>query len=232
MRAESLGDGYDCLEEFVSTPTVENVLVKYINGMVTTCTKYGNLAMSTQREVVTGTDISDLRASFRHELAFSIPPSTLYRNYCSGAHSDLIFGVPLVDVETNKDNVPKVMRMCMEEVEKRGLNTREYIRLVVYMTRKYYSCGAGSKVKGFFRSALPTTVHSVAALLELYLLDLPEPLFMLSLQDYRNYIQNRARYTQNGFSLLRSKIRELRPVHRASLQALLRTSLACCLTFK
>jgi len=36
----------------------------------------------------------------------------------------LIFGVPLVDVETNEDNVPKVMRMCIEEVEKRGLDTK------------------------------------------------------------------------------------------------------------
>jgi hypothetical protein len=31
-----------------------------------------------------------------------------------------------------------------------------------------------------------------------------------------------ARYTENNFSLLRLKIRELHPVHRASLEALLR----------
>ncbi len=31
-----------------------------------------------------------------------------------------------------------------------------------------------------------------------------------------------ARYTENDFSLLRSKIRELHPVHKASLQAFLR----------
>ncbi|KAH9049274.1 hypothetical protein EDB83DRAFT_1409823 [Lactarius deliciosus] len=45
---------------------------------------------------------------------------------------------------------------------------------------------------------------------------------MLSLQDYRNYKQNRARFTENNFSLLRSKIRKLHPIHRASLRALLR----------
>ncbi len=65
---------------------------------------------------------------------------------------------------------------------------------------------------------------------------------MLSLQDYRNYRQNRgkraytlahfvhiqilmsciAKYAENDFSLLRSKIRELHPVQRASLGALLR----------
>jgi hypothetical protein len=34
----------------------------------------------------------------------------------------LIFGVPLVDHAITEGNVPKVMRMCMEEVEKRGLD--------------------------------------------------------------------------------------------------------------
>jgi len=45
---------------------------------------------------------------------------------------------------------------------------------------------------------------------------------MLSLQDYRNYRRNGARSTENNLSLLRSSIRELHPVHRATLEALLR----------
>ncbi|KAF8256586.1 hypothetical protein EI94DRAFT_316051 [Lactarius quietus] len=45
---------------------------------------------------------------------------------------------------------------------------------------------------------------------------------MLSLQDYRRYRQNRTSITENDLSLLRSKIRELHPVQRASLGALLR----------
>ena len=82
--------------------------------------------MSTREEVekaLGGTDMSDLRASFRRSLSFSIPPPTLYRNYHLGAYAELIFGVPPVDVSTNRDNVPKVMRMCIEEVDKRGLDT-------------------------------------------------------------------------------------------------------------
>ena len=96
---------------------------------------YGNTANSTRVEVdkaLTGRDTSesDLRASFRLALSFSIPPPTFYRNYCPVVHpemipeSGIIFGVPLVDVETNQDNVPKVMRICIEEVEKRGLHTK------------------------------------------------------------------------------------------------------------
>jgi hypothetical protein len=89
--------------------------------------KHDKLAMSTSVEVekaLAGRDTSesDLRASFRRALSFSIPPPAFYRSYCPGAHSDLVFGVPLVDLATNEDKVPKVLRMCIEEVEKWGLN--------------------------------------------------------------------------------------------------------------
>ena len=89
---------------------------------------HDDLAKSTQEKVknaLTGTDRSDLRASFRRALSFAIPPRTLYSNYCPGSYSDLIFGLPIVDVTTTGNNVPKVMRMCIEEVEKRGLNTNK-----------------------------------------------------------------------------------------------------------
>jgi hypothetical protein len=88
--------------------------------------QYANLATSTRAEVkksLAGRDVSDLRASFRRALSLSIPPLSLYRNYRLGADSRLIFGVPLEELETDQDSVPKVMRMCMEEVEKRDLDT-------------------------------------------------------------------------------------------------------------
>ena len=89
--------------------------------------KYDNLAMSTGVEIERAlasrdTSETNLRVFFRRGLSFSIPPLALYRSYCLGAHSDLVFGVPLVDLATDEDKVPKVLRMCMEEVEKRGLN--------------------------------------------------------------------------------------------------------------
>ena len=94
----------------------------------TTSGKYHNLAMSTEASVKSALarrDVSDLRASFRQALSFSIPPVTLYRNYNRvGPYSELIFGVPLVDLETTQDHVPKVMIMCINEVEKRGLKTK------------------------------------------------------------------------------------------------------------
>ena len=76
-----------------------------------------------------GTDNSDLRASFRHALSTSIPQQTLYSNHRLGGFSQWIFGVPLVDLTAKQGNVPKVMRMCIEEVEKRGLNTQSVAKL-------------------------------------------------------------------------------------------------------
>ena len=135
-----------CLEALVFAPTVRNVLVRYMDGMVsvllcpreifeefdTKCstarTQYHDLAMNTRAEVekaFAGTDTSGLRASFDHGFSLSIPPLTLYCNYRPDTHSDLIFGVPLVNSATSQDNVPKVIRMCIEEVEKRGLDTHK-----------------------------------------------------------------------------------------------------------
>ncbi|KAI9456970.1 Rho GTPase activation protein [Lactarius psammicola] len=225
MRVENLGDGYDCLEELVFTPTVKDVLVKYMDGMTTACAKYNDLAMSTRAEVekaLAGTDTSDLRAAFRRALSYSIPPPTLYRNYRSGVYSDLIFGVPLADVKTNEDNVPKVMGMCIEEIEKRGLNTKGIYLVARPLNTEIQQLRCRVEGEKLFSFSSTDNIHFIAMLLKRYLLDLPEPLFMLSLQDYRNYTENRARYTKNDFSLLRSKIDELHPVQRASLGALMR----------
>ncbi|KAN0139934.1 Rho GTPase activation protein [Lactarius tabidus] len=216
IRAENLQDGYNCLEEIVFAPIAKTVIVQYMDGMITTSAKYDTLAISTRVEVEKvlarkDTSESNLRASFRRALSFSIPPPTFYRNYCPGAHSDLILGVPLVDLETNPDNVSKVMRICMEEIEKRGLDTKR-----IYLLRQRLE----SEKSFSFRST--DNIHSVAMLLMQYLYDLPKPLFVLSLQDSRNYKQIRAKYPENDFLLLRTKIRELHPVHRASLGALLR----------
>ncbi|KAN0140281.1 hypothetical protein V8E53_002177 [Lactarius tabidus] len=228
-RAENLGDGYDCLEEFVFAPITKNIIVRYMDGMITASAKYNNLAMSTREEVEKvlarrDTSESNLRASFRRMLSVSIPPLAFYRNYCPGAHSDagLIFGEHLVDVETDQDNVPKVMRLCMEEVAKRGLDAKGIYSTGYLLSEQVLQLRQRVESEQPFSFRSTDNIHTVAMLLRRYLLDLPEPLFVLSLKDYRNYKQIRARYAENDFSLLRTKIRELHPIHRASLRALLR----------
>ena len=93
----------------------------------TASANYDKLALNARVEVkkaLAGGDTheSNLRASFCRALSFSIPPPAFYRNYCPGANSDILFGVPLVDLGVNEDKVPKVLRMCIDEVEKRGLS--------------------------------------------------------------------------------------------------------------
>ncbi|KAF8256584.1 hypothetical protein EI94DRAFT_1821835 [Lactarius quietus] len=225
MRTENLSDGYDCLEGLVFMPTVKDILVNYMGGKITVCGNYHNLEICTKAKVekaLAGTDTSDLRASFRQSLAFSIPPPTLYRIHRPGAYSELIFGVPLVDVAMKEDNVPKVMRLCIEEVEKRGLDTKKIYSVghpcnaeILQLRRRF------ERERAFSLSSVDD-IHSVAMLLLLYIWELPEPLFSLSMEDYRSYRQKRAGHARDDFSLLRSKIRELHPVHKATLGALFR----------
>ncbi|KAF8269719.1 Rho GTPase activation protein [Lactarius quietus] len=169
-----------------------------------------------------GTDTSGVKASFNHNFSLSIPPLTLYCNYRPDAYSDLIFGVPLVNSTTSPDNVPKVIRMCIEEVEKRGLDTRKIYSVGSMYDQEVLELRCRFESEKSFSFSSVDNIHSVAMLLMLYIRDLPEPLFMLSLTEYRNYLQNRAKYTENKCSVLRSRIRELHPFHRASLEALLR----------
>jgi hypothetical protein len=193
-----------------------------MDGMITACAKYDDLAKSTRAEVekaLAGTDTSDLRASFRRALSFSTPPLTLYRNNRASAYSELIFGVPLVDLETNQDNVPKVMRMCIEEVEKRGLNTKSIYSVGHSMDKEVLQLRRRFESEKRFSLNSKDDIHSIAMLHLRYLEDLPEPLFMLSVQDYGKY---QTEYSEHNCSVLRSTIRQLHPVQRASLGALLR----------
>jgi hypothetical protein len=94
------------------------------------CTDHKDIAKSTEVEVentLDGTDAdtsddSDLKVSFRRAISFSTPPPVLYRSNHPGGYSNLIFGDPLVEHGVNKEKVPKLMRMCIDEVEKRRLN--------------------------------------------------------------------------------------------------------------
>lgn len=136
-----------CLEELFFTPIIKDALVRYMEGMTsvepspidplwnlrefntacsTTRAKYNDLAVNAKsgvEDAISRADTSGLRASFRRAHTYSIPPLTLYRD-SPDKYLSLNFGVPVVDQEINEDNVPKVMRMCTEEVDKRGLKTK------------------------------------------------------------------------------------------------------------
>ena len=88
------------LEELVFTLNIKDVLIKYMDGMVSpilplwkfpeskmasskACAKNDDIAKRTGAEVenaLSGTDASDLKASFRQALYFSTPPLILLRS--------------------------------------------------------------------------------------------------------------------------------------------------------
>ncbi|KAI9433319.1 hypothetical protein H4582DRAFT_2082478 [Lactarius indigo] len=229
QRVKVLEDGYNNLERisFETTETVKKVLVKYADTTVTICTMHNDLATdarSAVENISAETDTSILAASLRSSLALSIPPRTLYHNYDVGECPDLVFGLSLADYATareSQNNVPTILRLCIEEVEKRGLEAEGIYTLsrqhahVQELQRK-----VERDEKGFSFSS-DTDIYTVASLLKLYLKVLPEPLFSFRLQDRIQHSRDLASHTANGFVLLRSRIHGLPAVHRTSLEALL-----------
>jgi hypothetical protein len=114
----------------------------------TACAKHKDIAKSTEAEVenaLCGTETSDLKLSLRRAISIYTPPLVLYRNYHPGGYSNLIFGDPLVDHGVTEDKVPKVMRMCIDEVEKRGLDIDDI----------YWVSSPSRHVFGFMLSVIP-----------------------------------------------------------------------------
>jgi hypothetical protein len=70
-------------------------------------------------------DSSVFSASLHRSPALSVPGSIIYNNYHVGECPDLVFGCKLVDYATargSENDVPKIIRSCVEEVNRRGLD--------------------------------------------------------------------------------------------------------------
>ncbi|KAH9060786.1 hypothetical protein EDB87DRAFT_1808472 [Lactarius vividus] len=229
-RVKTLEGGYNSLERFVyeGTETVKKVLVTYVDTMIATYTTQNHLATharSVVEKVSSETDTSLLSSSLRHSLAVSIPPPTLYYNYHVGECQDLIFGVTLVDYATargSENDVPKIVKICIEEVDKRGSDAEGIYRVSGrHSNVQELQHKLERSEEAFSFNSYTDDIYSVASFLKLYLRELPEPLFKFPLQDRIQHSEWKADHAANDFVVLRSKIRRLPPVHRASLKALL-----------
>src|SRR6266404_4415643 len=89
---------------------------------------HNELATNTRSEVEkisAETDTTIIAASLRS-------PRSLYYNYNVGEGSDLIFGVSLSDYATAREshnNIPSILRLCIDEVDKRGLEVEGIYRV-------------------------------------------------------------------------------------------------------
>lgn len=88
-------------------------------------------------EINPAQDLQRLRQLTNATLAQAIPKRTLYYNYQVGECKDMLFGVSLVDYASSrglKDNeLPKIVELCIAEVEARGLKTEGIYRASLAM---------------------------------------------------------------------------------------------------
>jgi len=136
----------------------------------------------------------------------------------------LIFGVSLADYATARgieNDVPKVLRICIDELDKRGLDAEGIYRVSGrHANVQELQHKIERNEKTFLFNSFTDDIYSVASLLKLYLRELPEPLFKFPLQDRIQHSEDKADHAANDFVVLRSKIRRLPGVHRMSLKAL------------
>ena len=98
----------------------------------TTQNHLASYARSAVDNVSAETDTSILATSLRSCLALSIPSPILYYNYHVGECQDLIFGVSLADYATargSENDVPKILKICIDEIDKRGLDAEGIYRV-------------------------------------------------------------------------------------------------------
>ncbi|KAF8898486.1 hypothetical protein BD779DRAFT_1430902 [Infundibulicybe gibba] len=234
-RTKILEAGYKSLEMFVeeSSLTLKKILEKYTDNMTATTTTQTQLSTHSRSivdKISPEHDVSKLKAHIPRSLASAIPDPILYQHGFVGSCNDLIFGFSLVDYATAKSlqdgEIPKILRICIREIDRRGLDSEGIYRVsgrhAVVQALQHEIEKDENRFE--FRPQ-KDDVYAVSSLLkmniiQLYLRELPEPVFRYPLQDRIQHTDDRAEHVANNFMLLRSKMRRLPAVHQSTLKAL------------
>ncbi|KDQ54847.1 hypothetical protein JAAARDRAFT_181517 [Jaapia argillacea MUCL 33604] len=240
-RTKILEGGYKSLELFIieSAETLKKVLEKYTDNMsatTTTETALSNHGRHVVDKISPSSDANVIASRISRSLASAIPKPVLYYNYFVGECSDLIFGVSLVDYATSRGlsdaEIPRVVRLCIQEIDKRGLETEGVYRVSGrHAVVQELQHKIERNEKAFKFNPGTDDVYAVASLLKLYLRELPDPVFKFPLQDRIQHTEDLTDHASNDFLLLRGKMRRLPPVHQATLKAVvehLARVAACC----
>lgn len=228
-KTKILEAGYNSLGMFIeeTSSTLKTLLAKYIDSVVAThttqCQLYSHCT-SLVDAISPEKDTSKLGPQFSRSLALATPEQVYYQHGAIGTCKDLIFGFNLQDYATDKNlhdgQIPRVVRICIREVDKRGLEAegiyRVSGRLAVVQTMKLNL----EKDETAFRFHSSDDICAVASLLKAYLRETPEPVFRFSLQDRLQHTEDLADHKSNNFALIRSRIRRLPSVHQATLKAI------------
>ncbi|KAF8656378.1 hypothetical protein AX16_002565 [Volvariella volvacea WC 439] len=228
-RTRVLESGYKSLETFVeeSATVVRRVLERYTDNMIATTstqTQLSNHARSVVDRISPGKDLERIQVTTPKSLASAIPPPILYVNGAVGECKDLIFGFSLIDYATTKQlpdgAVPKIVRICIEEIDKRGLEMEGIYRVSGRHAVVHNFQHEIERDEDKFELTPQSDIFAVASLLKLYLRELPEPVFRFTQQDRVQHTNEYVEHRANNFAVLRSKIKRLPPVHQATLKAI------------
>ncbi|KAF5356100.1 hypothetical protein D9756_004035 [Leucocoprinus leucothites] len=215
-RTKILESGYTSLEMFVgdSATTLKKILEKYTDNMIATSTTQTQLSKHARNivdKVSPDKDVARLVAYTPRSLASAIPDPILYEH-------------GLGDYATAKGlhegEIPKIVRICIAEIDKRGLESEGIYRVSGRHAIVQVLQHEIEKDEASFEFTQKDDVYAVSSLLKLYLRELPEPLFRFPLQDRVQHSENLAEHQSHNFMLLRSKMRRLPSVHQATLRAL------------
>ncbi|EPQ61103.1 RhoGAP-domain-containing protein [Gloeophyllum trabeum ATCC 11539] len=229
-RMKILEAGYKSLEMFLheSADTLKKVLCRYTDNMIATTmtqTQLSSHARSLVDKISPEMDVSVVSSKISRSLASATPPPVRYYNYEVGECNDLIFGVSLVDYATarglGEGEIPKIVKMCIEEVDKRGLEVEGIYRVSgrhAVVQALQHKLERNEQTFKFNPNV--DDVYVVSSLLKLYLRELPEPVFRFPLTERIQHSEDLHEHKSNNFALLRSKMRRLPAVHQATLRAI------------
>ncbi|GBE78437.1 RhoGAP-domain-containing protein [Sparassis crispa] len=227
-RIKLLEAGYTSLKSFVreSAETVKSVLWRYTDNLIATAATQSQICEHGRRSIErisSQTDDAIIAAHIPQLIAAASPKPIYYHNYAVGECKDLVFGVSLVDYATARNlsegEVPKIVRMSIKEIEKRGLEAEGIYRVSGRHAAVQELQHKIERNEALF-SFNPTVddVYAVSSLLKLYLRGLPEPVFKFSLQDRIQHSEDMEEHLFNNFMLLRSKMRRLPAIHQGTLK--------------
>lgn len=176
-----------------------------------------------------GADVERFRHRFpRPLLEASLPPKVYYWNDIVGECRSLVFGVRLLDYTregsqkaSQKFEPPLLLQKAVAEIDRRGLEVEGIYRIsgraavILDIIRRI------ERDESAFQFTPKDDVASIAGVIKQYLRQLPEPVFKVSLEDRLEYSKNRQEHINNGFSVIRGKIRRLAPIHHSTLRFLI-----------
>ncbi|KAH9945601.1 RhoGAP-domain-containing protein [Amylocystis lapponica] len=230
-RVKTMESGYNSVESFIgeTAETVKSVLRKYTDNITATSATqrqlydYGRTAID---KISAQKDSSILASRIPRLLASATPKPVYYYNFTVGECKDLVFGVTLVDYATarglGEGEVPKIVKVCVKEIEKRGLDAEGIYRVSGrYASVQELQHKAERNEAAFAFNPAVDDVYAVSSLLKQYLRELPEPVFKMPLPERLQHSGEIDEHLANNFALLRSKMRRLPAIHYATLKMII-----------